>query len=128
MPTMKIKRIYEPASSDDGARVLVDRLWPRGMTKEAARLDLWLKDVAPSDALRRWFDHRAERWDQFRQRYRAELAENSAVGELRALMKDGRVTLLYSARDAEHNQAVVLAEYLQARTSARKKPPRRKST
>jgi uncharacterized protein YeaO (DUF488 family) len=109
---LRIKRIYEPASRDDGQRVLVDRVWPRGVTKEAAALDLWLKEIAPSTALRKWFGHDPARWVEFRRRYGAELDANAAVKQLRELMRKGRVTLLYSARDAEHNQAVALMDYL----------------
>lgn len=110
-----IKRVYEPASADDGCRVLVDRLWPRGVSKEKAALDKWLKDVAPSDELRRWFGHQPERFEAFKRRYLAELAANPAVSQLRQLIREhGHVTLLYGARDPHLNQAVVLAEYLAA--------------
>jgi len=108
-----IKRAYEPPARDDGQRVLVDRIWPRGVSREQAALDLWLKDIAPSTALRTWFGHDPARWDEFRARYRAELAENAAaVAQLRALVAKGKVTLIYGARDEQHNQATVLAEYL----------------
>ena len=108
-----IKRIYEPASPNDGVRILVDRMWPRGIKKADAKFDLWLKDVAPTTSLRRWFDHRPERWEQFCKKYSVELSNNTALQELLDLLNTKkRVTLLYSARDAEHNQAVVLAEYL----------------
>jgi uncharacterized protein YeaO (DUF488 family) len=118
-----IKRIYEPADRTDGMRILVDRMWPRGLKKDEARIDLWLKEVAPTTSLRLWFDHRPERWDQFRERYGAELSNNPTIVELRDLIrKEKRVTLLYSARDTDHNQAVVLAEYL--KTSPRRKPAR----
>lgn len=111
---LKIKRVYEPRSPDDGQRVLVDRLWPRGLAREELGDALWLKDIAPSASLRKWFGHRPERWEEFRRRYEAELDQNtSAVSKLRAVLKRGPVTLLYSARDAAHNQALVLAEYLQ---------------
>jgi uncharacterized protein YeaO (DUF488 family) len=116
--TIEIKRIYEPAARTDGVRVLVDRLWPRGIKKDDARIDLWLKEVAPTTSLRRWFDHRPERWDRFRERYVAELSNNPSLAELRNLAKKKRITLIYSARDADHNQAVVLAEHL--KTAARK--------
>ncbi len=116
MPDLRIKRIYEPASPDDGARVLVDRVWPRGVTKDAAQLALWLRDIAPSTALRKWFGHDPARWSAFRDRYRDELAANEPiVAELEALVRRGRVTLLYGARDEQHNQAVALAEYLRNR-------------
>lgn len=110
----RVKRIHAPRSDEDGTRVLVDRLWPRGMAKEAAGVDHWLRDVAPSDELRRWFDHRSERWDEFRRRYFAELdqaPDAGAFAQLRALR--GRVTLLFAARDEAHNNAVALKEYLE---------------
>jgi uncharacterized protein YeaO (DUF488 family) len=112
---LAIRRVYEPAERSDGARVLVDRVWPRGVTKDEARLTLWLRDVAPSTELRRWFGHDPDRWPEFRKRYRAELADNSvALQPLRELMKAGPVTLVYGAKDEAHNQAVVLAEWLGA--------------
>ena len=110
---LSIKRVYEPAARGDGARVLVDRVWPRGITKEKAALDLWLKEIAPSTALRKWFGHDPARWDEFRKRYGKELDGNAeAVGQLTALVAKGPVTLLYSAHDTEHNQAAALLEYL----------------
>jgi len=109
MPNVSIKRVYEPASPKDGRRVLVDRLWPRGVSKAKARLDAWLKDVAPSTELRQWFGHRPERWAEFRRRYLAELRGNPAVGTLREMAVSGPLTLLYGAKDADHNDAVVLA-------------------
>ena len=113
---VKIKRVYEPRSPQDGQRVLVDRVWPRGMSKEKLRDAVWLKDVAPSAELRKWFGHQPERWREFRAGYRSELERNPEPLEtLRALCNRGPVTLLYSARDTEHNQAVVLAEYLAGR-------------
>lgn len=109
-----IKRVYEPAAPSDGFRVLVDRLWPRGMSKEKARIDLWLKDIAPSNELRRWFNHEAARWAEFQRRYTEEL--DAAPDAVRAFREasGGRetVTLLYGARDEEHNQALVLQDYL----------------
>jgi uncharacterized protein YeaO (DUF488 family) len=114
---IRVKRIYEAPAPDDGARVLVDRVWPRGVGKEEADLALWLKDVAPSTALRKWFGHDPARWDEFQARYRRELdADQAAVDELRGLVKKGRVTLLYGARDTEHNQAVALAAYMQGKS------------
>ncbi len=108
-----VKRVYEPASKADGARILVDRLWPRGVSKVEAELDAWLKDVAPSTELREWFNHETARWSEFRKRYIAELdKEPDAVAELQAWAKKGRVTLLYAAHDESHNNAVVLREYL----------------
>lgn len=109
----RIKRIYELPSKQDGARVLVDRLWPRGVSKKSAALTLWLKEVAPSTSLRQWFGHSPERWSEFRRRYRAELEENQAsVDRLRAMLGPTTLTLLYAAHDPERNHARVLAEYL----------------
>jgi uncharacterized protein YeaO (DUF488 family) len=113
---VNVKRVYEPRSRGDGQRVLVDRVWPRGMSKETLSDALWLKEAAPSTELRKWFGHRPERWTEFRKRYAAELARSpDAIAKLRSLSRRGLVTLLYSARDEEHNQAVALAEYLGAR-------------
>ena len=110
---LHIKRAYEPAAPEDGERYLVDRLWPRGVKKEALLLTAWLKDVAPSHALRRWFGHDPARWPEFRRRYRDELkAQPTALLLLRDALKRGPVTLVYSAHDEAHNQAVVLREYL----------------
>lgn len=110
---VRLKRAYEPAAEDDGARVLVDRLWPRGLRKDEAAIDRWEKSVAPSTELRRWFGHDPARWEEFRRRYAEELDGHSAeLGELRALARHGRLTLLYSAHDEAHNQAVVLREVL----------------
>ncbi|MCC6890373.1 MAG: DUF488 family protein [Hyphomicrobiales bacterium] len=112
---LRIKRVYEPRARGDGRRVLVDRVWPRGISKDKLAGAVWLKDIAPSTALRKWFNHRPERWQQFRARYAAELDRNTdAVEALRALCARGPVTLLYSARDVEHNQARALADYLAA--------------
>lgn len=108
---MKIKRIYEKPDKEDGTRILVDRLWPRGLTKEKASIDLWLKDIAPSTELRRWFGHDPKKWKEFRKRYCDELKENEEqVSLLRDQMNKGKVTLVYGANDEEHNQAVVLKE------------------
>ena len=110
-----IKRIYEDPSDDDGCRVLVDRLWPRGVTKERAQLELWLKEIAPSPPLRKEFAHMQERFGDFRARYEDELASNPAVDQLLALAtQHGRVTLLYAARDPAVNHARVLLEFLAA--------------
>jgi uncharacterized protein YeaO (DUF488 family) len=112
-PDIRIKRVYDPPDAEDGARVLVDRLWPRGLRKNAAALTLWLKDIAPSAELRRWFSHDPARWAEFDRRYRAELADNDAVvARLAELVKRGRVSLVYGAHDPRHNQAVVLQAYL----------------
>jgi uncharacterized protein YeaO (DUF488 family) len=114
MTRLSIKRIYEPREEDDGQRVLVDRIWPRGVRKDALGDALWLKDMAPSTVLRQWFGHRPERWMEFRKRYWAELDRSpEAVAMLRAMVKAKRVTLLYSARDTERNQAVALRDYLE---------------
>ncbi len=108
-----IKRIYEEPSDKDGYRVLVDRVWPRGVSKQRAKLDEWLKDVAPSTPLRKWFDHEDPKWPEFRERYRIELDANQAVDALRGMIDmHDVVTLVYSARNERENQAVVLAEYL----------------
>ncbi len=113
MIDIRIKRVYEPADPQDGLRVLVDRLWPRGFTKEKLRADLWLKKIAPSNELRNWYHHDLARREEFTQRYFAELDANPEVVQLLlAKVRQGRVTLLYSARDTEHNQAAVLREYL----------------
>ena len=106
-------RIYDPPSDSDGFRILVDRLWPRGSKKDDAHVDVWLKEVGPSDDLRKWFGHDPEKYAEFARRYRAELAENPAFAELRELVGEhDTVTLLYGASDTEHNQAVVLTEEL----------------
>jgi uncharacterized protein YeaO (DUF488 family) len=114
MDTIRVKRAYEPPARTDGARVLVDRLWPRGLARDRARIDAWIKDVAPSDGLRRWFGHDPGKWPEFRRRYRAELARNPALTELKELARSRRtVTLLFAAKDAEHNNAMVLRDVLQ---------------
>jgi len=113
-PMIRTKRIYEEATPDDGARILVDRLWPRGVSHEDAALDAWAKSVAPSDELREWFDHDPERWAEFERRYHAELAEKRTVLEEELLDVAGErdVTLLYATTDTEHNNAVALRSYL----------------
>ena len=114
---IKVKRAYELAVRGDGKRFLVDRLWPRGVTKDALRAQAWLKDVAPSDALRRWFGHDPARWDEFQRRYFAELdAQPEAWQPVLRAARRGNVTLLYGARDVEHNNAVALKEYLEKQT------------
>jgi uncharacterized protein YeaO (DUF488 family) len=108
-----IKRVYEPASRADGRRILVERLWPRGIKKSDLEMDTWQKDVAPSTALRQWFGHKTPRWPEFRRRYQAELNSNPAAWQpVLDATKEGTVTLLYSAQDVEHNSAVVLRDYL----------------
>ncbi len=111
----ELKRIYVPSKSTDGYRVLVDRIWPRGVSKEKAGIDLWMKEIAPSDQLRKWFGHDPKRWAEFQRRYQEELKAKAALTEqLRELEKTHRtVTLIYSARDDQHNQAVVLCAVLQ---------------
>jgi uncharacterized protein YeaO (DUF488 family) len=114
---IRTKRVYEAAAKDDGWRVLVDRLWPRGMKKEAAKVDVWMKDVAPSDALRKSFHHEAMKWPVFEKKYQAELKKKKeTIAELRKLEQEhGTLTLLFGAKDEEHNQAVVLAHALKGR-------------
>ena len=111
---LKVKRVYESTEECDGVRFLVERLWPRGMKKENLNMEAWLKDVAPSDELRRWFDHEPRKWGEFQKRYRAELADNpNAWRPILEAMERGDVTLLYSARDIEHNNALVLKSFLE---------------
>lgn len=119
---LKIKRIYAAPAPSDGYRVLVDRLWPRGLAKGKARVDLWMKEIAPSHALRKWFGHDPTRWTAFRARYRRELKDKSQlIGQLKHLRKEhGAVTLLYSAHDEQHNQAVALREFLLKRPPAKR--------
>lgn len=110
---VQTKRIYEPASKSDGYRILVDRLWPRGIKKETAAIDVWMKEVAPSNELRKWFNHEADKWTQFKTKYRAELKNTAALKELHAAVEKYKtVTLLYGAKDEMHNQAVALEEML----------------
>jgi len=108
-----LKRVYEAPGKRDGHRVLVDRLWPRGLSKKSAAIDLWLKDIAPSAPLRKWFAHDPQRWPQFRKRYFSELAKNPApVKQLRSLARQGTVTLVFGAREEKYNNAVALKQYL----------------
>ena len=110
---LNIKRVYDASDPADGTRILVDRLWPRGLTKEKAKVDLWLKEIAPSAGLRKWFGHDPAKWTEFKKRYRAELNENTAsVSTLKDQIKKGTTTLVYGAKDEEHNDAVLLREYL----------------
>lgn len=119
---IQLKRIYEPYSKSDGYRILVDRLWSRGLTKEKAKVDLWLKDIAPSTELRKWFGHDPAKWNEFKKRYYIELEKNSeVVSKLVELLYKGKVTLVYGAKDEEHNDAVVLKEYLEKEKSVTKK-------
>ncbi len=116
---IRVKRIYEPPEPTDGYRLLVDRLWPRGVSKESAYLDAWMREVAPSSELRRWFGHDASRWQEFKRRYAVELdTRQDLVAEILSLARDRSVTLIYSARDSGHNQAVALGEYLAAKAEA----------
>ena len=111
--SIAIKRIYEHASKTDGYRILVDRLWPRGVSKEEAKLDEWLKDIAPSTELRKWFDHREERFPEFSKKYQAELdSKEDKIERLRTIAKKQQITLLYSAKNEKSNQAIVLCKYL----------------
>jgi uncharacterized protein YeaO (DUF488 family) len=110
---IKLKRVYEEPAKTDGTRILVDRLWPRGLTKEKAHIDLWLKDVAPSTALRKWFAHDPAKWPEFKARYKAELRDNATHWALlKQAITRGPATLLYGAKDTEHNEAVVLQDLL----------------
>ena len=114
MPEVALKRAYEEASTADGQRILVERLWPRGVSKEKAALDLWVKDIAPTTGLRQWYGHEPAKWPEFQRRYRRELTENpAAVAELRQKIKQGKVTLVYGAKDEKRNSAVVLKDYLE---------------
>jgi uncharacterized protein YeaO (DUF488 family) len=111
---LRIKRVYEEPEANDGRRILVDRLWPRGLTKEKAKVDLWLKDIAPSTELRKWFGHDPEKWRGFRERYQTELEHHAdQLGLISSEIKEGTVTLVYGARDQVHNEAVVLKQFLE---------------
>lgn len=111
---LQTKRVYDAPDPRDGARILVDRVWPRGLAKKAAGLDLWLKEIAPTTPLRKWFGHRPERWDEFRKRYGEELKDNPiALSALERWIEKGPVTLVFSAKDREHNNATALMAYLE---------------
>jgi uncharacterized protein YeaO (DUF488 family) len=117
---VRIKRAYEPPAPSDGRRVLIDRIWPRGVSRERARLDEWARELAPSGELRRWFGHDPDRFGEFRRRYERELeSQEDTLRELRRRAAEGTVTLVYGARDTEHNDAVVLADVLRRETSRR---------
>jgi uncharacterized protein YeaO (DUF488 family) len=119
--SIRLKRVYDPPSLDDGVRILVERLWPRGLSKERVAADLWVKDIAPSAGLRRWYAHDESRWSEFRRRYRAELdAHSEGLAELRRLAAAGPVTFVYGSRETEHNSATVLREVVEG-TSGRKR-------
>lgn len=111
---IQIKRIYDKSEPKDGYRILIDRLWPRGMSKEKAKVDLWLKDIAPSDQLRRWFSHESEKWEEFKKKYQEELRQKEVlIKEIKQLEEEKSVvTLLFAAKDEEHNNAVILKELL----------------
>lgn len=114
MGRLNLKRAYDPPSRSDGSRVLVDRLWPRGIGKEELRIDLWAKDLAPSAGLRKWFGHDPAKWKEFTRRYHAELGQNpDAIGPVLALMRQGDVTLVFAAKDAEISNAAALKQYLE---------------
>lgn len=119
-----IKRIYDPVAEADGKRILVDRLWPRGIKKESAGIDEWLKDIAPSDELRKWFSHDPSKWAEFRQKYRKELqSKSAAIGRLRREARGATITLLFAAKDVEHNNAVVLKEAIVGKEKGRNANP-----
>jgi uncharacterized protein YeaO (DUF488 family) len=112
---LRLKRVYEPAAAEDGLRVLVERLWPRGLTKAAVAADLWLREIAPSRELREWYAHDVSRWPEFRRRYVAELERHGdELAQLRAGLERGPVTLLFAARDSEHSSAAVLRDFVAA--------------
>ncbi len=114
MTTIRLKRAYDEPDTDDGLRVLVERLWPRGLSKERAAVDLWLKDIAPSTELRKWFNHDPDKWNEFQKKYRAELRDNKdAVEQLREQCGGKPVTLVYAAHDEQHNSALVVKEFLE---------------
>jgi len=131
---LQLKRAYEPASASDGKRILVDRLWPRGVSKAKAAIDEWIKDVAPSTSLRKWFAHDPKRWPEFQRRYKRELRDHSELlSHIASLADRGRVTLVFGARDERHNDAVVLAAVIRARMrrasiNTRHRPRGRKKT
>ena len=118
---VKLKRAYEPATADDGTRILIDRLWPRGVRRADAAIDQWVKDIAPSTVLRKWFSHDPYRWAEFRRRYAAEVLQHSEqLSRLRALARQGPITLVFAARDEVHNDAVALRYFLLGRQTKRK--------
>ena len=126
MNTIRIKRAYEPPAPDDGARILIDGIWPRGVTKKAAGLTLWCKEIAPSPALRKWFGHDPARWTEFQRRYRRELDNNrNAVEQLIDRLDDKPMTLVYGARDTAHNHAIVLADYIRRVLGSSGRPHRK---
>lgn len=123
---IKLKRAYEPPASADGTRVLIDRLWPRGVKKEKAAIDEWMKEIAPSTDLRKWFGHDPERWPEFRRRYRSEIKKHpEEFRRLRELARKGQLTLVYAAHDEAHNDAVVLRDLLVGRRNGARAPAKR---
>jgi uncharacterized protein YeaO (DUF488 family) len=113
-----LKRVYEEPLESDGTRILVDRLWPRGLTKEKARVDVWLKEIAPSTELRKWFNHEPSKWLKFKKRYQAEMIKNTeTLSALKKHLSNGKATILYGAKDEEHNDAVVVKEFLESAAS-----------
>lgn len=113
---LNVKRIYEPAEKEDGYRILVDRLWPRGMAKEKAKIDHWLKEIAPTTELRKWFNHDPEKWTEFQRKYKVELKDNkAAIDFLKEKIEKGKTTILYAAKDETHNEAKVIAAYLSSK-------------
>ena len=123
-----LKRIYEPATPTDGARILVERLWPRGVNKNSVELEQWAKEVAPTGALRKWFHQDTARWEEFKRRYFRELDRNEEIWRpLLTASREGRVTLIYSSHDSEHNNAVALREYLQRKQTSRHRMDRRQA-
>lgn len=118
MPEIKVKRVYEPPEAGDGMRILVDRFWPRGVSKEKAKIDLWLREIAPSPELCRWYGHDPERWPEFLQRYEAELDANPAVTKALELVRNGTITLLFAAAERQKNNAVALKLYLEKKLGA----------
>lgn len=110
---IKLKRVYDTSSPQDGQRILVERLWPRGLTKEKAKIDVWVKDIAPSAILRKWYNHELSKWPEFQKKYKEELMGNKAtVKQLQELLKKGTTTFIFAAKDTEHNSAVVLRDFL----------------
>ena len=116
--TVTLERVYEKPAESDGTRILIDRLWPRGLTKEKAKVDVWLKEIAPSAELRKWFNHELSKWPEFKKRYWAELNNNTeALSVLKKHLASGKVTIVYGAKDEEHNDAVAIQQYLNKKGS-----------
>jgi uncharacterized protein YeaO (DUF488 family) len=116
--TITLKRVYAEPSESDGTRILVDRLWPRGLTKEKAKVDVWLKDIAPTTELRKWFNHEPSKWPEFKKRYWDEISNNTdALSTFKKHLADGKVTIVYGAKDEKHNEAVVIKQYFDKKAS-----------